>query len=655
MKRIFLILLFAVCFIPFQVLAVEDYHNFTYSIDEENQTIKITKYNGTSEEVVIPSSVTMNEKNYSVVLNGGVFYNNTAIKKVVFESGVKAGDTLRRLFRGCSSLESVDFSDFDTSSTTTLTQMFYNATSLKEVNMSHFNTSNVTDFSYLFYNCFAIKNLDLSSFDTKNGISMQYMFYRCNSLEYLNIQGFDTTQATNFQVGFGFDSIKTFHTIVVGKNFRIQNNYGNSFGRGTWVREEDGKHVDAVDVPFLEDSSGTYHKLTDTVDNLSNLKAVTYRISPNISKIDSFRTNNPEQFEVIDNKYLIVNHLTVQSTDNYVVPGNAELLFQDAVTDSNGNSYDLSLLIDNVHLYDLNVDAGVTDFVADIVQILTYENSSGIGLYNYFYPTVDDLRNGTGNFYKTSSIFEDVTMRVLNKNGEAVEGDYLFSAYDIDGASVRDINSSHLNIGGTAGYGEFSEGVTLGEGFDMSTLWMHDHTFLIQPRESRITGSRSDNSSELSEFVIVSDAKYSKFTWNGSGNVGSAIFYRYQPQVMHFEYLNQKSQLLSGVKLSLYNDRGDLVKEWTTEKETKNLLLNPGRYVLRQTSTLNGYTKVDDVEFYVDFEGSTNHENSHTIQMISDYQLTVNPKTGSRFIFFLFFNSLIVLFVMWYRRRQKLV
>ena len=654
-KIVILILLFVgIIYSPLIVTALEDYTSFSYTLNDTNNTITFTKYNGSNESVTIPGIVTINNKNYQVILNGNIFQNNTTIKHVIFENGIRSGNSLRRMFRGCTSLESIDFKNFDTSNSTDMFEMFYGCSKLKELDLSSFNTYNVTNmgsmflndyelenlnvlsfntekvelFSYMFDNCWALKVLDISSFNTPSATRMHYMFYGLTSLEYLNMSNLDTRNVEWLYSAFWYDALPKINKVVVGNNFRIQNNFGNSFNRGTWVREEDGKHYDAVDIPFLDNPAGTYTKLSDTIEGLSSIKPTTYRVSNNITKIDSFKTDNSEKFELVDNKNVIIKDLSVVDTDNYEIPGSCELIFKDAVSDADNNKFDLYLKLSNVHIYDMNVDEGYSNYLADILQIKNYGDTSGIHLYNYFYKNIDDLRGNTGLIYKNSSIFQDVEMKVLDSNGQAVEGTALFSIYDLDGASARDSNSEYLTPDGQKGYGDFSEGVTLYEGFDFSTLWMHDHTFLIQPRDGRITGSRSDNFSELSEFLIHFNTTGSKFTWNGTGNVGSAIFFRYQPEIVHFDCLNENGKQISGVKLAVYNEKNELISELITDDNGKNILLNPGKYILRQIESINGYEKIKDFEFYVKTTNGDMPNENNKIKVIAPFQLTDNPKTN---------------------------
>lgn len=59
--------------------------------------------------------------------------SDSAVSHVVFTSGVKAGESMAGLFRGCSNIVSIDFSDLDTSATTDMSQAFEGCSSLRMV------------------------------------------------------------------------------------------------------------------------------------------------------------------------------------------------------------------------------------------------------------------------------------------------------------------------------------------------------------------------------------------------------------------------------------------------------------------------------------------------------------------------------------------
>ena len=58
--------------------------------------------------------------------------------------------------------------------------MFSNCSSLTSLNLSNFNTNNVTNMSGMFYNCSSLTSLNLSNFNTNNVTNMSYMFNGMN-------------------------------------------------------------------------------------------------------------------------------------------------------------------------------------------------------------------------------------------------------------------------------------------------------------------------------------------------------------------------------------------------------------------------------------------------------------------------------------------
>ena len=60
---------------------------------------------------------------------------------------------MRWMFYGCSSLEKLSLSAFDTSNVNYMKSMFYECSSLKELDLSNFNTSKVTSMNFMFSGC----------------------------------------------------------------------------------------------------------------------------------------------------------------------------------------------------------------------------------------------------------------------------------------------------------------------------------------------------------------------------------------------------------------------------------------------------------------------------------------------------------------------
>jgi surface protein len=77
---------------------------------------------------------------------------------------------LGQMFQGCSSLVSLDTSNWDTSSVTNLSAMFSGCSSLVSLDTSNWNTSLVTNLSAVFSSCSSLVSLDASNWDTSSVI-----------------------------------------------------------------------------------------------------------------------------------------------------------------------------------------------------------------------------------------------------------------------------------------------------------------------------------------------------------------------------------------------------------------------------------------------------------------------------------------------------
>ena len=91
--------------------------------------------------------------------------------------GVVANEDSSCLFYDFTGLISINFNNyFDTSLATNMRYMFYHCSSLETLDLSNFNTSNVTNMSYFVAGGNNLTRLDLSNFDTRNVIIMNHMF-----------------------------------------------------------------------------------------------------------------------------------------------------------------------------------------------------------------------------------------------------------------------------------------------------------------------------------------------------------------------------------------------------------------------------------------------------------------------------------------------
>ncbi len=101
-------------------------------------------------------------------------------------------------FADLSSLTTINhMENLKTERTTNMQDLFYNCTSLSSLDLSNFVTLNVTNMRCMFYNCEKINNLDLSNFNTSQVKDMGYMFYHCKALKNINLQNWDTSNVVN--------------------------------------------------------------------------------------------------------------------------------------------------------------------------------------------------------------------------------------------------------------------------------------------------------------------------------------------------------------------------------------------------------------------------------------------------------------------------
>ncbi len=140
------------------------------------------------------------------------------IIKIICKKPLK---TTNYMFCECSTLTSVDLSNFNTENVTNMNSMFRECSNLTYLNLSNFNTSKVTNMSHMFRKCSSLIFLNLSSFNTNNVLNMSYMFRECSNLTNLNLTHFNTEKVTNMSYMFlectklAVLNIKTFNTSQV--------------------------------------------------------------------------------------------------------------------------------------------------------------------------------------------------------------------------------------------------------------------------------------------------------------------------------------------------------------------------------------------------------------------------------------------------------
>ena len=461
----------------------------------------------------------------------------------------------------------------------------YEAITGDGANVSSFDTSSVTDMQYMF-NGTSLTSLDLSNFNTSQVTNMSMMFGGLDKyIVYLNIGNFNTANVVNM-----FFVPARLQEIVLGPETDLKDSV---IGRGLWRNKDDGVLYRGIEI---KQGPGDFVKVSNVADDMSIPYTVDYRIN-SIPKIDEFSTTNPEIFTMSREDTQITATLPLEKVSEYSVPGSVELLFKGVVSDKYGNYYDLKMTIENIKFYDLDQISGdYSTIYARIINLHSYGELRAIRLNGYLCSTYDC--SATVNRRGRTSRSEDVTFSIL-KDGLPVEGSYLFSAFDLDNPSSRDQGSPYDTSDGR-GYGNYSEGVNLNEGFDLDTVILSQNTMLQKIGENRYTGTGSDNETERSELVVKADTKEAKFTWTTSNDANTTLFASYQPNIVEIAKKDQYGDFVAGATLTVSQD-GEIRQTWTSSLKPERLWLNPGVYYLKEVFAPEGYEKTDEeIEFIVD-------------------------------------------------------
>ena len=112
---------------------------------------------------------------------------------------------MKEMFRGCSSLTSLDLSAFNTSKVTNMNNMFFRCEGLTALDLHSFNTSAVTNMEDMFKECVGLKELDLRTFDTQHVENMKGMFGYCKALADIWVKDLWSTAAVTISEGMFTD------------------------------------------------------------------------------------------------------------------------------------------------------------------------------------------------------------------------------------------------------------------------------------------------------------------------------------------------------------------------------------------------------------------------------------------------------------------
>ena len=174
--------------------------------------------------------------------------------------------TMQGMFKGCSSLTSLDLSYFITAKVTNMQEMFSGCSSLTSLDLSNFITEEVTSMYRMFWQCSGLTAVDISSFVTSKVTSMTQMFTNCSNLTELDLR--------NFVVGYidanyMFQTCSKLQTIYCNDKWILRSStsmfagctslsspamtqYNSSMIDGSYANPTTGYFTQKVDIPGAE-------------------------------------------------------------------------------------------------------------------------------------------------------------------------------------------------------------------------------------------------------------------------------------------------------------------------------------------------------------------------------------------------------------------
>ena len=230
------------------------------------------------------------------------------------------------MFQWFTKIESLDFSNIDTSDVKTMHAMFYWMQNLKTINFGNFNTSKVTDMTAMFGCTFNLTELDLSKFDTSNVTQMSYMFHG-TYVQKLDLSSFNTSNVTNMYSMF--EATSRLKEIKFGDNFNTEKvtNMGRMFTNtpallGLNLAKFNTKNV--TNMAHMFGSMNAIENLNLTSFDTSNVTTMNGMFSsmPSLKTLDisTFNTQNVTDMGYIFaiNNYESDNLATIYAGDNFV-------------------------------------------------------------------------------------------------------------------------------------------------------------------------------------------------------------------------------------------------------------------------------------------------------------------------------------------------
>ena len=149
----------------------------------------------------LTSAISTHSNTLSSVTNMGYMFTNCSSLTTLDVSNWDVGSVtaMNSMFRSCSQLTTLDVSNWDVGSVTNMGYMFTNCSSLTTLDVSNWDVGSVTNMLQMFYGCSQLTTLDVSGWDVGSVTTMNSMFRSCSQLTTLDVSNWDTQLLTSFR------------------------------------------------------------------------------------------------------------------------------------------------------------------------------------------------------------------------------------------------------------------------------------------------------------------------------------------------------------------------------------------------------------------------------------------------------------------------
>jgi surface protein len=133
-----------------------------------------------------------------------IFANCENLKKISFGNDTKKVDYIEEAFSGCSSLNELDLSSFNTHDVHDMSSLFSGCNSLSSIDITILDTQNVENLEAMFSGCYSLESINLTNLFLEKVKDMSYMFSNCEKLVNISF-GNSNTGALSRMVGMFMD------------------------------------------------------------------------------------------------------------------------------------------------------------------------------------------------------------------------------------------------------------------------------------------------------------------------------------------------------------------------------------------------------------------------------------------------------------------